>query len=60
MHFYVVVDGRYEAGTDMPCFADLYAKRAAEDYMDVPYEVDRYLETRLVALADYVSRLQVK
>jgi hypothetical protein len=60
MHFYVVVDGRYEDGTDMPCFADVYARRAAEDYLDVPYEVDRYLDTRLVALAHHVARLQVK
>lgn len=61
MHFYAVVDGRFERGaSDMPCFADVYAASAAGDYMDVEYETDRYLDTRLVALADYVAALQVK
>jgi mono/diheme cytochrome c family protein len=61
MHFYAVVDGRFERGaTDMPCFADVYAASAAEDYMDVEYETDRYLDTRLVALADYVAGLQAR
>lgn len=59
MHFYAVVDGRFERGsTDMPCFADVYAREAGEDYMDVPYETDRYLDTRLTALAAYVATLQ--
>lgn len=59
-HFYAVVDGRFERGRDMPCFAEVYAGSAAADYMDVPYEPDRYLDTRLVALAEHVATLQVK
>ena len=58
-HFYAVVDGRLERGkSDMPCFADVYRASAAEDYMDVEYDVDRYLDTRLTALAMYVAHLQ--
>jgi mono/diheme cytochrome c family protein len=61
MHFYAVVDGRFERGaTDMPCFADVYRSAAAKDYMDVPYDEDRYLDTRMVALASHVAALQVK
>jgi mono/diheme cytochrome c family protein len=61
MHFYAVVDGRFERGeSDMPCFADVYLTAAAEDYMDVEYNPDRYLDTRLTALAMYVAELQEK
>jgi mono/diheme cytochrome c family protein len=60
MHFYAVVDGRFEHGREMPCFADVYIESARRDYMDVPYEPHRYLDTRLVALASHVSTLQVK
>lgn len=61
MHFYAVVDGRFERGaSDMPCFADVYGAEASGDYMDVPYETDRYLDTRFTALASYVAKLQHK
>jgi hypothetical protein len=57
--FYDVVDGRFEAEpSDMPCFGEVYIANAATDYMDVPYNAERYLETRLVALASYVATLQ--
>ena len=59
LHFYAVVDGRFERGaSEMPCFADVYLEAAAGDYMDVEYGSDRYLDTRLTALAMYVAQLQ--
>jgi mono/diheme cytochrome c family protein len=59
-HVYVVVEGRLERGRDMPCFKDVYEAAAAEDHLDVPYETDRYRDTRLAAVADYLVRLQVR
>lgn len=58
--FYEVVAGTDGAEGDMPCFATVYEEAAREDSLDVPYEQERYLETRLVALGDYVARLQVR
>jgi mono/diheme cytochrome c family protein len=58
--FYSVVEGRNAERRDMPCFATVYAEAARGDAMDVPYDEDRYMDTRLVALADYVAGLQVK
>jgi mono/diheme cytochrome c family protein len=60
MHLYASVDGRFERGRDMPCFADVYREAAAADYLDVPYDEDRYLDTRLTAIASHVATLQVK
>ena len=58
--FYEAVAGTEAAGRDMPCFATVYEEAAREDHLDVPYEQEKYLETRLAALADYVARLQVR
>lgn len=58
------IDGRREVaahGTrDMPIWGRDYLARAKGDYMDVPYDAERYVETRIVALADYLYRLQAK
>lgn len=62
---YEMVDGRGQAvaahGTrDMPIWGNDYIARAREDYMDVPYDPEMYARTRILALLDYVERLQAK
>ncbi len=63
-HVYQVVDGRIRVEGhgpgDMPVWGDRYSARAAEHYVDVPYEPERYVRARILALAEYVYRLQAK
>jgi mono/diheme cytochrome c family protein len=63
-HVYQVIDGRIlvagHGPSDMPIWGDRYLARAAEHYVDVPYEPERYVRGRILALAEYVSRLQAK
>lgn len=58
------IDGRRELAAhgprDMPIWGRDYLEKGRADYMDVPYDLDRYVETRVVALADYLYRLQSK
>jgi mono/diheme cytochrome c family protein len=50
-----------EHGTrDMPIWGREYSIKAAEYYMDVPYNQEAYVRARILALAEYLSRLQVK
>lgn len=61
---YKVVDGREPVAAhstaDMPIWGADYLARASGDYMDVPYDPELYVRTRILALVEYVSRLQVK
>jgi mono/diheme cytochrome c family protein len=63
-YLYQVIDGRKAAeahgGRDMPIWGADYLAKASGDYMDVPYDPELYVRTRVLALIDYVSRLQVK
>ena len=58
------IDGRDIVGPhgtrDMPVWGDEYIARARADYMDTPYASNDYVRTRLLALADYLNRMQVK
>ena len=45
---------------DMPIWGQDYNVKAAEYYMDVPYDPQVYVRTRILALVEYLSRLQVK
>lgn len=45
---------------DMPIWGQDYNVKAAEYYMDVPYNSEAYVRTRILALVEYLSRLQVK
>jgi mono/diheme cytochrome c family protein len=45
---------------DMPVWGREYSVKAAEYYMDVPYNQEAYVRSRILALAEYLSRLQVK
>ena len=61
---YEIVDGRQVIpahGTrDMPIWGARYMKEAGAFYMDVPYDPELFVRTRITALVDYVYRLQVK
>jgi mono/diheme cytochrome c family protein len=64
---YAVIDGRQAIkghGTrDMPIWGDRYSRQtvqAAEHYVDVPYDMEMYTRSRILALIDYLNRLQVK
>lgn len=53
--------GVAEHGTrDMPVWGREYSIKAAEYYRDVPYNPEAYVRARILALAEYLSRLQVK
>ena len=59
---YAIIDGRTPIeghGTaDMPVWGRHY--RADEVYFDAPYDPELYVRTRILALSEYVSRLQMK
>lgn len=60
---YEVIDGSDVAshGTrDMPVWGRDYKIQAAEYYMDMPYDADAYVRARILALLEYINRLQVK
>jgi hypothetical protein len=44
----------------MPIWGRDYQVKAAEYYMDVPYDAEAYVRTRILALVDYLNRLQAK
>jgi len=53
--------GVAEHGTrDMPVWGREYSIKAGEYYMDVPYNQEAYVRARILALAEYLSRIQVK
>lgn len=59
-----VIDGRQNVpghGTqDMPIWGADYLAKSAGDYMDVPYDPELYVRTRILALTEYIERLQAK
>lgn len=62
---YAVIDGREaiksHGGRDMPIWGKDYNKetvKAAEYYADVPYDMEGYVRGRILALIDYLNRLQ--
>lgn len=64
---YAVIDGRQmvkaHGSRDMPIWGDRYNKetvKAAEYYIDMPYDMEMYVRSRILALIDYINRLQVK
>lgn len=64
---YAVIDGREavkgHGDRDMPAWGDRYVAdttRAAEFYMDVPYDMEMYARSRILALIDYLNRIQAK
>jgi mono/diheme cytochrome c family protein len=63
-HVYQVIDGRKvvpaHGARDMPIWGADYLAKAAGDYMDVPYDPELYVRTRILALVEYIHRLQAK
>ena len=64
---YATIDGREmvraHGDRDMPAWGNKYSAdtaKAAEYYADVPYDMDMYARTRILALIDYLNRLQAK
>lgn len=59
-----VIDGRTEVAAhgprDMPIWGKRFAVRAAEHYFDVPYDQEVYIRGKILALTDYLNRLQQK
>jgi mono/diheme cytochrome c family protein len=64
---YAVIDGREmvraHGDRDMPAWGDRYSSdsvKAAEYYMDVPYDAEMYARARILSLIDYLDRIQGK
>jgi mono/diheme cytochrome c family protein len=61
---YNVIDGRLDIRAhgpgDMPIWGRDYSAKAAEVYMDVPYHPESYVRSRILALTEYIARLQAK
>jgi mono/diheme cytochrome c family protein len=61
---YAIIDGRQDVAAhgprDMPVWGAQYNAKAAESYLDVPYSSEAFVRTRVLALTEYISRLQVK
>lgn len=64
---YMVIDGRNmvagHGSRDMPIWGDRYSRegvKAAEHYVDMPYDMEMYTRMRITALIDYIHRLQAK
>lgn len=62
-----VIDGRDVVkghGTrDMPIWGRVFSEekvKAAEYYFDVPYDMEMYVRSRILALTDYLHRIQGK
>ena len=61
---YEIIDGRQEIKAhgprDMPIWGADYLEKAIPEYTDIPYDPAVYVRARIIALVDYVNRLQVK
>jgi len=64
---YQVIDGRQvvkgHGSRDMPIWGNMYKKETAEAgeyFFEMPYTMDMYARVRILALIDYLSRIQGK
>lgn len=60
---YDVIDGANvpsHGSRDMPVWGREYKLQAGEYYVDVPYDPDAYVRARILALLEYINRLQAK
>ncbi|HET9977735.1 MAG TPA: cytochrome c [Burkholderiaceae bacterium] len=59
---YEVIEGGGTAhgSRDMPIWGQDYSIKAAEYFMDVPYDREAYVRGRILALIEYLNRLQAK
>jgi hypothetical protein len=49
---------RSHGSRDMPIWGLEYRIKAAEYYMDMPYDPEPYVQARILALIEYINRLQ--
>jgi mono/diheme cytochrome c family protein len=57
---YEVIDGKGHGSRDMPVWGAAYAVRASEYYVDMPYDQEAFVRGRILALIEYLDRLQQK
>lgn len=61
---YEVIDGRQlvkaHGPREMPVWGKDYQIKAGEHYVDTPYDPEVYVRGRILALIDYLNRLQAK
>lgn len=59
---YETIDGRQQVKAhgerDMPIWGNVYRAKAGEYYMDMNYDPEIYVRARILALIEYLSRLQ--
>ena len=57
-----VIDGAGpgHGSREMPIWGTEYSVRAAEYYMDVPYDSAAFVRARILAVAEYLNRLQAR
>jgi len=61
---YGSIDGRQDVkghgSRDMPIWGKDYQVKAAEYYVDMNYDPEAFIRTRIFALIDYLNRMQAK
>lgn len=60
---YEVIDGANvpaHGGRDMPIWGRDYRMKDAERYMEAPYDADALVRSRILALLEYINRLQAR
>ena len=61
---YAIIDGRQDVAghgpRDMPVWGAQYSIKSAETYMEVAYPPEAFVRSRILALTEYISRLQPK
>jgi len=61
---YEIIDGRKAVAAhgprDMPIWGNDYSVMAAGHYLEVPYDPEAFVRNRIMALIDYIGRLQAK
>ena len=61
---YEFIDGRQpiplHGARDMPVWGKDYLAKSAQDWQDWPYDSEAYVRSRIIALVDYINRLQQK
>lgn len=61
---YEVIDGRQQikshGGRDMPIWGKDYQVKAGQHYVDTPYDPEIYVRSKILALIDYLNKIQAK
>lgn len=61
---YGTIDGRQDVkahgSREMPIWGMAYQRKAAEHYIDVNYDPEVYVRSKIFALIDYLNRMQSK